>query len=431
MSDPPEPPSAPPKSQRSPLFRIVRNAGSILLGDAGGQILTGVCIALAAVKLEPAGFGRLAEAQAFVDPFEAVAGFGLQQVAITIAAKRGDADGAVRGSVFGIQMMLTLFSIAIIIPAALLLGRGNLLPIIVVLCVGLLIVPVTTVAQLSFHFHQTMHRLIVVPFLASVARFAGTIAAVRRLNIPVGHQLATLAGVLVQSVLSVFAMRRWYPAKLHFDRKLALMFLAIAWPYGMHEILVMVWARGAYFLLHSAGPTVQGEFAAADRLLKPVFGIASAVWSSTLPTIATLAAKHDYATLRRSYLQAMRRIAQIIIPVMALGWVFASWLLQRVVPEYAGAVMPFRVLSIAASFAVINQLTTTYTVALGKFRIILAQSTFNALMYLALAPQLVPRWQATGAAASNAILEGINMIGQIYVLLYLLRAGEKAHPKPS
>jgi O-antigen/teichoic acid export membrane protein len=125
----------------------------------------------------------------------------------------------------------------------------------------------------------------------------------------------------------------------------------------------------------------------------------------------------------------MRRILQFMIPLMALAWVFTKWLLRD--STYAGAVMPFRVLSIGAMFALINQLSTTYTVALGRFRIILAQSTFNALLYLGLATQLVPRYKATGAAASAAILEAINTVGQIYVLLYLLRQGEKANAKPA
>ncbi|MBI2389861.1 MAG: hypothetical protein HYV09_09735, partial [Deltaproteobacteria bacterium] len=43
--------------------KIVRNAASILLGDAAGEVLTATAIALAAIKLGRAGFGRSSDAQ--------------------------------------------------------------------------------------------------------------------------------------------------------------------------------------------------------------------------------------------------------------------------------------------------------------------------------------------------------------------------------
>ena len=74
-------------------MRIARNAISMLAGDAGGEVLTTYAVALAALSLGPAGFGILSAGQAFMDPFEVLAGFGLGSIAVTFAARWRGCDG--------------------------------------------------------------------------------------------------------------------------------------------------------------------------------------------------------------------------------------------------------------------------------------------------------------------------------------------------
>jgi len=57
-------------SRDASVKRILRNAGSLLLSGAVGEVLTTYAIGLTALTLGPAGFGKLSEAQAFMDPFE-------------------------------------------------------------------------------------------------------------------------------------------------------------------------------------------------------------------------------------------------------------------------------------------------------------------------------------------------------------------------
>src|SRR5258706_5962421 len=84
-------------------MRIARTAISMLASDAGGEVLTSYAVALAALSLGPAGFGVLSAGQAFMDPFDALAGFGLGQIAVTLAARRGGCDGALRGTLLGLR----------------------------------------------------------------------------------------------------------------------------------------------------------------------------------------------------------------------------------------------------------------------------------------------------------------------------------------
>lgn len=418
----PSPESRSKGEARSAFRKILRNAGSILLGDAAGQVLIGAAIALAAVRLGPTGFGVMSEAQAFVEPFDAVAVFGLQQVAITIAAQRGGADGTLRGTVLGLQMILAVFAVVAAIGIALVTGRGRLLPVIAVLCINTLFIPLTTISALAFQYDQAMHRLLAVPFVGSVMRFGGAITASRKLNVPIGHVLAYVAGNVTVSLLTFFSMKRFYPGKLHFDRALARQLVVIAWPAGVLEFVVMAYSRGSYFFLHSQGAHAQGEYAAADRLVRPVLSIAGALFMSSLPTVATLAVRRDFETLRRMYLKTMVRIVQGLVPLMFASWLLASYLLKKVAPEYAGATMPFRILSVGAVFMCVNQLSTTFVVALGKFRVIMIVALVNLVVYLGLAAVLVPRFAATGAATATSIMEAVNTVIQIVIVLALLRS---------
>ena len=411
--------------KRPVAFRILRNAGSILLGNIGGELLTTYAIALAALSLGPAGFGRLSEAQAFMDPFETAAGFGLTQVAITVAAKRGECDGTLRGTIFGIRSVFAVLAIVSAIIAVFTTGRQMLAPIVVVLSIGTLFGPVSTSATLPFQFNQTMHMVLALPFLASIVRIATTFIALHTINTPVGHQLSATTSALASAILIFVAAQRYYPSRLRFDRKLARDLLKLAWPAAALEITIIVYSRGSYLLLHETGAVAQGEFAAAERLLRPVFGIAAAVFMSALPTLAVLAAERDFGRITKIYATSVVRLALVVSPIVGAACFLTPWLLQTFVPAYAGAASPFRWLAVGAFFMLLNQLSTTFVIAMGKFRVILGIATINFAVYFALASHLIPRYQATGAAMATTIMEAANTIIQLVAVYWLLQRSRR------
>jgi O-antigen/teichoic acid export membrane protein len=414
-----------PAEQRPAIFRIVRNAASMFLGDLGGDALTTVSIGMCAVALGPALFGVLSEAQAFMDPFETAAGFGLAQVAITVAARRGGCDATLRGTVFALRGGFALVAIVVANVAALASGRTNLLPVLFVLSVSTLFSPLHVASTMPFMFDQTMHRLVALPFLASVVRLATTFAALKLLNTPVGYQVSIGISSFVGMLLAFGAARKHYPVKLQFDRVLASELLRIAWPAAALEFTVVLYMKASYFLLHEAGPTVQGEYAAAERLTRPMFGIATALLVSALPTLASIAAARDFRRLGRIYATAVVRTVSVGVPVITILWFFMPWLLRRFVPEYAQAVSPFRWLAVATLFMLLNHVSTTFVVAMAKFRAIMIVALVNFVVYFALAIQWIPRYRATGAAMATATMEVVNTLIQLGLVYFLLRNAER------
>ena len=418
----------PEHSERGAGHRIARNAASIVLGDAAGEVLGGYAIVLAATSLGPAGFGRLSEAQAFMEPFDALAALGLSSVAITMAARRGDCDGALRGTVWGIRSVSALLAVLIGLALALATGRSYLISLLLIFALGMWVTPISAIAVLPFQFHQTIHRRIAVPAFIGLARLGCAYAAFWLWRKPVGFQLATLCVALVAAAINLWWAQRVYPTRLYFDRGLAKAMLRIGWPAAVLEFVVALYTRASYFLLHSAGAVVQGEYAAADRLLKPVMAVAGAVFLSSLPTVAALVANRRHAVLQSSYRRSVVQVTFGFLPIAALAWLLASWLLHRFAPEYSAAIWPFRVLVVGAFFMFLNMLSTTYIIALGRFRTIMFVALLNLIVYLLLALYLIPRYGAIGAAIATSTMEAANTLMQLTVVHRLLRHATTRSP---
>lgn len=408
-----------------PVYRVFRNALSILLGDVGGDVLTTFAIGLSAIALGPADFGVLSEAQAFMDPFDSAAGFGLAQVAITVAARRRGCDGTLRGTVWALRTAFAVAAIVLANASAVATGRANLVPILMVVSVSTLVAPATAASTLPFSFEQTMHRLVALPFFASVVRLGTTYAAFEVANTPVGYQTSACIAALASALLVFVAAKRYYPAILRVDRALVGELLRLAWPAAVLEIVVVSYTRASYFLLHRAGAHVQGEFAAAERLVRPLFGISVAILMSALPTLASIAAERDFARLRRVYAASMGRTFAVLASAVVAASLLLPWIIRRFVPAYAGATGPFRWLAVATLFMLLNQVSTTFVVAMGKFKAIMTVALVNFAVYFVLASRWIPRYQATGAAMATTVMEGVNTLIQPCLVYFLLVRAER------
>ena len=411
-----------PKPVRSAAFRIARNAASLLLGNAAGELLASYALVLTAVSLGPAGFGTLSEAQAFMEPFESLAALGLGSVAVTVAARRSGCDGELRGTVWGIRCVSAVIGALLGLGVAFATGRGHLWPLLLTFSAGMLFTPISQVSNLPYQYNQTVHKRIAVPFLVSALKLAATYAALSLLNAPLGYQLAALVATISAALLQRAWARRDYPDALRFDAELARHLLRLGWPAAALEFIVSCYSRASYFLLHRSGPTIQGEFAAADRLTRPVLALGAALFVSSLPTIAQLAARREFAQLMAAYKQTILRVTLGLCPILAGAWYLAAWLLGKFAPAYAASIWPFRILMLGTFFMFMNQLSSAFIMALGQFRVIMGVALINLVVYLSLAPWLIEQHGASGAALATTVMEGVNTLMQLVVVYVLLRS---------
>jgi O-antigen/teichoic acid export membrane protein len=305
--------------------------------------------------------------------------------------------------------------------AAFLSGRGELAPVLLVLGVNLLVMPITVPSTLPVQVDQAMHRLIVVPSLAGLVRLGLAYAAVYFHNTPVGHQLAAAAAGVVATLLTYRISRRYYPTRWTFDPALARDLVRTAWPAALLEVVVTIYSRAGYLFLESHGARTLGEYAAADRLTRPLVALASAVVASAIPSVARLAVNADPHQLWSVYRRVLGRALLVLLPIVVVAELAVPWSLERFVPEYVGAGAPVRVLVVGALFMTINQLSSMFFIALGHFRMILGVAFFNLVNYLVLATVLIPRYAALGAAWSTTIMEGMNGLIQVLLLTWAIR----------
>ncbi|HEX3594093.1 MAG TPA: polysaccharide biosynthesis C-terminal domain-containing protein [Polyangiaceae bacterium] len=416
------------RAGRGALARIGRNTASMLVGDGAGEVLVGYSLGLAALALGPRGFGRLAEAQAFMDPFDALAGLGLASIAMVVAARRKGVDGAMQGTILGLRALSGAATACLALGAAFATGRGDLFPLLSLVAIIMVVVPVSIASTLPFRHEQTLHRRMVVPFLAAVVRLGAAYLAYFFLRRPFGFQLAVLAGSITAALLDYRFARRSYPERPRFDWALAKELVVLGWPAAVFEVIIMVYTRASYFLLRSVGPVAQGEYAAADRLVRPLLAVAGALFVSALPALAALAEERQFVRLRLAYEKAVLRITLVMVPVATTAWFLAPFLLRRFAPEYAAAVWPFRVLLVGTLFMFLNISSTAFALALGRFRGVMIIALADLAVYFGLAARLVPRHGALGAAFSTSIMESVNTVMQMSFVFYVLRDSARAGP---
>jgi O-antigen/teichoic acid export membrane protein len=410
-------------------MRIARNAISMLVSDAGGEVVTSYAVALAALSLGPSGFGALSASQAFMDPFDVLAGFGLSSIAVTLAARRGGCDGSLRGTLLVLRSGFAVVGGATAVLVALFTGRSEFVPLLLVLSLATLSAPVGHTSVLPFQYDQAMHRLIALPFLASVVRLGLAYMAFFYHRTPLGYVVAGCVASIVLYALQALTAHRYYPVKLRFDKELAWGLVVAAWPAAVLEVIVMIYLRGSYFLLGSAGGEVLGQYAAADKLVRPFLSVSSAVVASSLPTVAMIAADQQFERLRRIYRSSILRATSILLPVAVAASAVLPRALERFAPDYRAAAGPFRILVFGGMFMFLNQLSSTFIIGMGRFRTIMFIAIANLFVYFGLATYLVPRFAASGAAAATSLMEGLNTIVQLIVVRHLIHSSirERGH----
>ncbi len=409
------------EGDKSVTFRIVRNTSSILINGAAGEIFNSYSVALAALTLGTIGFGTLSTAQAFMEPFSTLTMFGLGVVSITFAARRKGCDGELLGTLAALHGTLAVLSIALSVVLAFAWDRVAFFPIMAFVSISILQIAVTSPSNVPVQFTQSMHKFLMVPIVAGATRVGLVHLVVHFHNTPAAHQGAAAIAGLVGTALTFRISRRAFPMQWSVNWQLAKSILRIAWPAAVLECIVIVYTRASYFFLQGAGADIQGQYAAADRLSRPVLTLASALVASSLPSVSTLAATGDTKALWHSYRNALTRSASVLIPLAIAAGVFAPWLLKHLVPAYADSGRPFQILMVGTMFMFLNQISSMFIIGIGRFRLIMGVAAVNLAVYCVLASAWVPRYKAVGAALSTTMMEGINCIMQIIVLAWLLK----------
>jgi O-antigen/teichoic acid export membrane protein len=409
-------------SDASNAARIVRSVLGILIGDAAAEAVNTVVLGRQALTLGPAGFGALSAAQAFVDPFRAVAAFGLTLVAVTVASRRSGPDGSLVRTLFSLYAALSVAASVVAVTVSSIAGRGG--PTVLVASAAAAVFPVVALgaARLPAQYEQALHRLIALPLLIALVRLGLVELAIRTHNTALAHQWALNGAALFGLIATWLVVKRLYPMDGAASRAIAKDLLRLAWPIAVLDVTVTIYLKAAYILLEPYGQAAQGAYAAAERLAQPITGISAAIVASALPTVTRAAQSGDASELSRVYRQSILRATVVLVPALSVAAAVAPAVFARFAPQYIPATRPFQVLLIGGLFMFLNQLSSMFIVGIGRVTALMMIAFANLAVYLALAIRLVPIYGATGSAIATAVMEGINCAMQLVLVRSLIRS---------
>lgn len=413
-------------SDASNATRIARNVASILAGDAAAEAINTLSTGRSALALGPAGFGALSAAQAYVEPFRAIASFGLPIVAVTVAARRGGPDGALVRTLAALFALSSLLASALAVLTSQLSGYGGALPLVSSAALAVLPVVMLSAAKLPAQYEQAMHKLVALPLGIAMVRWALIELAIRSHNTALAHQWAITISASVGLLATAWVIAKLYALDGARSRAIAKDLLQLAWPIAVLDVTVTVYLKAAYLLLRDRGDAVLGAYAAAERLAQPITGVSAAIVTSALPLVSKAAQEGDASALSAVYRRTIRRAVVTLVPVLGASAGLAPWVIARWAPQYAHASRPFQVLLVGGLFMFLNQLSSMFIVGIGRVKALMAIAVLNLGVYLALALRWVPAYGATGAAAATTVMEAVNCVMQLLVVNSLINARRPA-----
>jgi len=218
------------------------------------------------------------------------------------------------------------------------------------------------------------HRVLVA-ILAGVAILLGLDAPVALLAMPIAALVALL-------VARAHTDRYATTAEATVDR---LHVIRASLPFLGTSMLAVIYSRGGLLLLTvMGGETATGLFAAADRLLMPIYMVTAVFATALLPTLATLAAEPErMSELAR---RCLRLVLLASIPLCALLAIFSSEIVTLVFgPELRAAGTTLSVLAPLPVLRSVTSLWSTQCLAVNEEHRLALAKTQATVVFLVLA----------------------------------------------
>lgn len=411
---------------------VLRNTLAVTASHGLGHGLRLVSTLLLLAALPRREFGVLAFAVALVDPVRALAALGLDTAALRRAGREPERLPELLGTLLSLRVRLAGVAFLACLPLG--LFRTNAPGgIVVVVAAGLAVLPagVTGPITVAFQARHRMHRIVLLPALAS-----GVHIAVVLLLWAAGAPLAAFvaaaaAGEAAAASALARAVKKEVGEPLSRDPDLARELVREGLPLAAVNLAVVVYGRlGIWLLDHWDGPGAVADYGAARRLVEPIVTVGAALAVSANPHLSRLAKEGRTREAGAFLLRALLVSLALLAPAAVVVAHYAEPLVLALKPEYLGAVPAFRWLVAGAVAMFVCQVLSAGLVAVGRFRTLALLAFVNLAVFAALAFPLVPRLGATGAAIATAAMEGLNLVLQgTLVAVFLGRRGRPG-PRP-
>lgn len=411
--------------ERPNLLRMGKNAGWLLadkLIRMPISLFVGVWIAR---YLGPDRLGQLSYATAFAALFSAVAGLGLDAIAVRELLHHPDEREEVLGSAFVLKLVagcitfaVTLAAISIVRPT-----DTSMRMLVAIIAAGTIFQSFdvidfwfqsqvdsrnTILAQNPTFLVLSIIKVVLVLIKAPLVAFAW---------VALGEIAAGAISLTLVFRLRGYTLRHW-----RFRVSRAKQLLTDSWPLVFSLMVGMIYLRIDQVMLgQMVGSDEVGIYSVAVRLAEIWYVVPHAVYSSTLPSILEAIKISDELFYER--LQKLFNVMVVIgyaiaLPVTFLGGWVVSLLFGR---DYAPAGPMLAVLIWGGVATNLGIARSAYLTAMNWPRLHLITAAFAALCNVLLNLWLIPRYGGMGAAISSCVAYWIASHGSSFLFPRLRR----------
>lgn len=407
--------------------RIIQNSGSILLYTTGVKVLKLVTFLLLARYLGVSQFGKFSLVLAFVELFRVMADFGVDTAVIRRLSVSDQNQSNLVGNTITLKLILAAASYLLALLIALVLRYPSDLVLLIGLAAFVLFASSSANALTTpFQAHLRMKQLI-------PARISGGIFFVLAvaIGIQLGLSLAVFLAIWVGAefvtlLLTALIAKSWVRLKFLSDRKQLRQIFAEAIPLGISAILITAYFRlGTLILGWMVGYHAVGEYAVAYRITESFLILAVAIASSVYPIFSKIAESGDFKRFKRALIKVYGSSLLLGALFAICITIFAAQILNLISPEYKGSISPLILLSWASVVMFANIQSAASIQGLGLFKLVTGIASVNLIVNVLLNLYFIPLMAATGVALATLLTEGINMIIQLSLILYILK--KKGH----
>ena len=403
---------------------LAKNAGALFVGQGVGLVVPLLTVPYLARVLGPSGWGPVLAAQALGNWLLLVLEFGFELSGTRAVAHARTVPHTMSDVVHGVQSAkagLVSFAVPIIVIGLIAIPAVRQYP-------GLLAWTVTFAVLRGFSplwFFQGIERVQGAVAVDAVTRAAAALGVFVFVHGP-GDGWRVIALQAVFAAVALVVLTGWLAR--HVALRLPTRAAAIATLRASSSIFACrawsgLYIQGNALILSAlAGPAVVAFFGGAERIIRAAINLLQPLTQVFLPRVTYLRVAQP-AAARRMIRSALLGVGALGV-AMGLCGVIGAPILVRVLlgPEYHAAIPVLRLMGALPMLVAVNTVLGLYwALPFGHERLLLASIIAAGVVNVALALLLVPRWGATGMAASTIVAEVVALI--VLTAVYL-RSGQ-------
>jgi O-antigen/teichoic acid export membrane protein len=396
--------------------RILSNMGALTLARGATAVMAFVTMVHLARVLEPAAFGMLMWALAYVAYFHLIPDLGLAVWGTREVARAPARVPELANLVLALRVPMAILTLGLFLGGVLLLDKPPLFKLVIAIQGGALLG-----AAISLEFvYQGIERmgiLAVRNVIVAALTLGGVLTLVRTPD-----DVVLASGVLVMSLLVgngwVFLTYRrdFGSIRLWRDRLPWRPVISQSLPIALSLVLVTINLNVDQLLLGLLrSPAEVGLYGAAYRILLAATIPAQIVVIAFLPTLSnSFGDRHSMSAQGHTLARVLFGLG---LPIGVAGILLAPDLIAIFGSQYAAASTAFAILMVQGGLYYVNQLYGQALIAWNEQRRLLAALGAGAIVNVILNLLLIPRYGIEGAAIATVLAE-IAIIGTLLIIFH-------------